>query len=315
METDQHAKMACSQKNPETRPSKIEIPQEGETEVYALSFGPGAFDTMVQLGVIHALLVAHRRPPNVVLGLSAGAINAVALGEVFAEPGGTPGQVSRFRELLNAARNSLRVLRHELSPDPLELNTTHALTPMTLPIHHEQERAERAKALRSVTGILRLFNDITKLCVTLHVLVQLAQRYLTIVQAKAYRAPSRYRQSIRRAYGRMAGFVVLYQWRFVLPFFRAILRIVRTYWSAQKSKPLNHFLWIWKRARALGIEKALQILGSLAVPGTLLGLLWENRDEYSWYSAVIGVLIALLIYCVPAMCVLAWGLKDYWRGP
>lgn len=35
--------------------------------------------------VIHALLVARRRPPNVVLGLSAGAINAVALGEVFAE--------------------------------------------------------------------------------------------------------------------------------------------------------------------------------------------------------------------------------------
>jgi len=147
---------------PPTTDTADEVPRRGETDLFALSFGPGAFDTMVQLGVIHALLVAHRRPPNVVLGLSAGAINAVALGEVFAEPGGTHGQVSRFRELLNAARNSLRVLRHELSPDPLELNTTHALTPMTLPIHHEQERAERAKALHSVAGILRLFNDTTK---------------------------------------------------------------------------------------------------------------------------------------------------------
>jgi predicted acylesterase/phospholipase RssA len=315
MTTDQHIETAHSQKNPVTSPDKIEIPREGEAEVYALSFGPGAFDTMVQLGVIHALLVAHRRPPNVVLGLSAGAINAVALGEVFAEPGGIHGQISRFREILNAARNSLRVLRHELSPDPLELNTTHALSPMTLPIHHGEEREKRTEALRSVTGILRLFNDVTKLRVTLHVLVQLAQRYLTIVQAKVYRDPSRYRSAVWRAYGRMAGFVLLYQWRFVIPFFRTIRRVIQSDQSSQKSKPLNHFLWVWKRARALGIAKALQILGALAAPGTLLVLLWEHRHESFLDFVVIGGFVVFAMYCCPALGVIAWGLKDYCRGP
>src|SRR5687768_3844204 len=77
-------------------PAAAEVKEEKTKEIFALSFGPGAFDTMVQLGVTHALLVSRRRPPDVVLGLSAEAANAVALGEVFAEEG-LHSQVSRFR--------------------------------------------------------------------------------------------------------------------------------------------------------------------------------------------------------------------------
>src|SRR5213592_4642313 len=58
--------------------------------VRAITFSGGALDTVMQLGVVHALLVARARAPDVVVGVSAGAVNAVALAEVLKAGDGLP---------------------------------------------------------------------------------------------------------------------------------------------------------------------------------------------------------------------------------
>ncbi|MEQ1794312.1 MAG: patatin-like phospholipase family protein [Nitrospira sp.] len=288
---------------PDANQNAYEIPRAHETDVYAITFGPGAFDTMVQLGVIHALLVARRRPPNVVLGLSAGAINAVALGEVFAEPGGLHGQVSRFREILNAARDSLRVLRHELSPDPLELNTEHALAPMELPIHHRKERDERIGALRAVVGILRLFNDITKLRITLHVLVQAGQRYLRLKEACASRSRIQRWKRVPPALVRCLLFLGCYSWRLAFPLLRAYRRVTllppdnpQKHW---RIAPVNHFLSIWRRIKTLAPIKAIKVLLFMSALSftiyLLVRLLPDSLWPWNWILSAVGIPITINI--------------------
>ena len=49
----------------------------------ALAFPGGGFDTAMQLGVAHAILVARGVPPDYVVGISAGALNATALAEIL----------------------------------------------------------------------------------------------------------------------------------------------------------------------------------------------------------------------------------------
>jgi len=46
--------------------------------VRALAFSGGLFDTAMQLGVAHALLVSRAEPPDIAVGVSTGAVNAVA---------------------------------------------------------------------------------------------------------------------------------------------------------------------------------------------------------------------------------------------
>src|SRR6266699_4286144 len=51
--------------------------------IRVLAFAGGGFDTAMQLGVVHALLVSRARAPDIVIGCSAGAVSAVALAEVL----------------------------------------------------------------------------------------------------------------------------------------------------------------------------------------------------------------------------------------
>lgn len=303
---------------------EIEVPRRGETDVFALSFGPGAFDTMVQLGVIHALLVSRRRPPNVVLGLSAGAANAVALGEVFSESSSLDGQVGRFREILNAARGSLRVFKHELSPDPLELNTEEALAPMELPIHHEKERRERKMALRSVIGILRLFNDVTRQHITVHVLVQLTRRCLRIREALAFRNPSRYRKEVAFSFLHLAAFALPYQWRFVVPTLRAMKRIIFLPPKEERDenwniKPLDHFLSIWHRFVSLGFANISAILALIPAGYLLTYVVMPMMPQLSQRlsqltSTEVLTTVLLFILAIPILLLL-WGTWLVIKGP
>ena len=48
-----------------------------------ISFPGAGFDTVMQMGVVHALLVTRRKAPDMVGGVSVGAITATALGEVL----------------------------------------------------------------------------------------------------------------------------------------------------------------------------------------------------------------------------------------
>src|SRR3954447_25100373 len=51
--------------------------------VRVLSFSGGLFDAAMQLGTVHALLVTAAKPPDVIAGISTGAINAVAAAEIL----------------------------------------------------------------------------------------------------------------------------------------------------------------------------------------------------------------------------------------
>src|SRR5690349_4906691 len=57
--------------------------QSSGQRLRALSFAGGGADTVNQFGFTHALLVAKAQPPDLVAGISAGAINAVMLAEIL----------------------------------------------------------------------------------------------------------------------------------------------------------------------------------------------------------------------------------------
>ena len=50
-----------------------------DATVRVLAFGAGGFDTVVQMGVAHALIVSEAATPDVLVGISAGAVNAAAV--------------------------------------------------------------------------------------------------------------------------------------------------------------------------------------------------------------------------------------------
>ena len=63
-------------------PGKAESRNTDKAPLCVFAFSAGALDATMQIGTIHALMLANVKP-NVVLGVSAGAINAVVLGEVM----------------------------------------------------------------------------------------------------------------------------------------------------------------------------------------------------------------------------------------
>jgi predicted acylesterase/phospholipase RssA len=117
----------------------------------------------MQVGVIHALLTADYDPPDVVTGVSAGAISAVALAEILQAGNGAnkhAAQVLRFREVLEAYRDGpLQLLMAQL-PDGYETSARQATKNLQLPIHLQVEREGREQAQRAESGLIRLLNEV-----------------------------------------------------------------------------------------------------------------------------------------------------------
>jgi hypothetical protein len=147
------------------------------------SFPGAGFDTVMQMGVVHALLVTRRKPPEMVGGISVGAITAAALGEVLQANAGQHAsaaddeevRVARFSDLLEAFRNAPSTVLKGVFPDPLETNAAHALKPVELPRHFKEERDSREDAAASRTGVIRLFNHLIRVRVTVKVFAQLSR--------------------------------------------------------------------------------------------------------------------------------------------
>lgn len=131
-------------------------------DIFALAFRGGALDTVVDLGVIHALLVSRREPPHVVVGSSTGAISAAALAEVFQEPT-EERKVARFRQFLDAYIEAPRELARKIAPDTNEVRAETPLESIDLPIYPERERTEREESVRTAFGLIRLINDLLSL--------------------------------------------------------------------------------------------------------------------------------------------------------
>jgi predicted acylesterase/phospholipase RssA len=172
-----------------TRTNQNPAPQTAEEDsavhrTYRVVSFPGAgLDTVLQMGVIHALLVTRRRSPDMVAGISVGAITAAALGEVFhanAGPGASAEEdeevrIARFSELLEAFRNAPSTVLKSFFPDPLETNAAHALKPVELPRHFKEERDSRQESVASRTGLIRLLNHLIRLRVSVKVFAQLCR--------------------------------------------------------------------------------------------------------------------------------------------
>lgn len=156
--------------------------------VRALVFSGGGYDTVMQLGAVHALLVSRSAAPHTVVGVSAGAINAVALAEVLQAGGGqdTPegtrleARVARFREILEAYRSAPDDVGASLLPDIYQVDSRAPLVPTDLPIHKPDERGHRRSAATARKGLIDFINDLLDIRVSMGSMARLARAWLGI---------------------------------------------------------------------------------------------------------------------------------------
>jgi len=178
-------------------PDRNSAPQKSDSATMAkrtyrvVSFPGAGFDTVMQLGVAHAFLVTRRKAPEMVAGISVGAITATALADVLqAGSGATIAdgsdeevRVARFSELLEAFRNAPTTVLKGFFPDPLETNSAHALKPVELPRHFQEERDSRLKAVASRTGLIRLLDHLLRVRVSVKLMAQLSRVRMGWIEA------------------------------------------------------------------------------------------------------------------------------------
>lgn len=158
--------------------------------VRALAFSGGLFDSAMQLGVTHALLVARSVAPDVVVGVSNGAINAAALADILQAGNGTDSvgpQVDRFRHVLEEYLKGPSELLTAVLPDMYLTDLPSPLVQMPLALDIPAERALRDSWIRSRAGILRLINDVLTIDVTIASVTQLIRAALNVPHARERR--------------------------------------------------------------------------------------------------------------------------------
>lgn len=153
------------------------IGQDGST-LRVLNFSGGGFDTVMQLGVTHALLVMQGKAPDVVVGVSAGAIHAVALADVF-HAGDLPAdlkqisekqyravldaRVVKFRQFVDACHRAPEIILDSIVPDAYQIDSLEPLASLQLPRLSKVEREDRNKWIIKKSGLIRLYNDLLSL--------------------------------------------------------------------------------------------------------------------------------------------------------
>lgn len=192
-------------------------------DCFCLTFPGGLFDTIMQIGVIHALLVARRRPPDVVGGISMGAVNSVILAEVMQEP--TPERrVARLRTFIQAYLDAPREVYKSLLPDTNEVKARAPLRSIDFPIYPKEEREKRDESVRSVYGFIKAVNDALGLRLRVSDLTKLVHAALQFASAGAYDAPFAWR---RRAVASLSIWLLL-----ILNLWR--LRSILTRWLSEE---------------------------------------------------------------------------------
>ena len=154
-------------------PGLSPIGKDGET-LRVLNFSGGGFDTVMQLGVTHALLVGRRNPPDIVVGISAGAVQAAALAEVMTVGGvESPGnideqqyrkliksRVCKFREYVSACFRAPNTILDSVLPDAYQIDSFDPLASLQLPRLPAKEREDRKDWIEKKSGLIRLYNDL-----------------------------------------------------------------------------------------------------------------------------------------------------------
>lgn len=174
----------------------------------AINFSAGGFDALMQLGVVHALLVIQGRAPDTVVGLSVGAVNAVALAEVlqageaieheYVKKKGISwsdllpevaeqlqrrrltARVQRLREFIEAAQRAPERLLEALLPDAYQIDAARPLAPLSQPRFAPEERTQRAAFVMARTGLASLYNHLLNIPISIGTLVKVIRRVLGI---------------------------------------------------------------------------------------------------------------------------------------
>lgn len=164
----------------------------------ALAFASGGLDTVMQMGVAHALLVSRGAPPDYVVGVSAGALNAAALAEILqAAPAGLdaatkrgfdfkerlPFQVDALRRFISNYLGMPRLVSEAFIPDSLEVTARDPLKPLELPIHFSNERDAREVANEAKAGWVYLLNDFFSLRITIATATRITRKILGIIES------------------------------------------------------------------------------------------------------------------------------------
>ncbi len=213
------------------------------------TFSGGKFDSVMQLGVVHAMLVAgyeHDCPPDLITGISTGAINAVAFAEILQAAPPTKdkeeapdpreihaAQVKKFREVLEACREGpLQLLQAQL-PDGYETNAQRSAENLKLPIHLKDERDGRDEAQRARSGLIRLINELLSITLPVREAVLITRLVLAIRESK----------ECRGTFVRLWGYLVLWD-RLVrnmshlgLPIGRIALMLLNPWKVSTSSRP------------------------------------------------------------------------------
>jgi predicted acylesterase/phospholipase RssA len=167
-----------------------QIGEDGGT-LRVLNFSGGGFDAVMQLGVTHALLVNQGRAPDIVVGVSAGAIHAAALAEIL-RAGQLPDgkidleryeavlseRVRKFRKFSDACHNAPESIVDTVVPDAYQIDSFEPLASMRLPRLSAAERDERDNWISRKTGLVRLYNDVLSLDLPFGALTRIIRRGL-----------------------------------------------------------------------------------------------------------------------------------------
>jgi len=163
-----------------------------------LNFSGGGFASVMQLGVTHALLVNQGRPPDVVVGVSAGAIQATALAETLRADVLPDGDISsekyedilgkrveQFRKFSDACFNAPKSIVDSVVPDAYQIDSLEPLAAMRLPRLSKDERDERENWISRKTGLVRLYNDLLSIDLPFGAIARIVRRGLGIASASA----------------------------------------------------------------------------------------------------------------------------------
>lgn len=257
---------------------RAQIGADGQP-VRAIAFGGGQFDTAMQLGVIHALLVSRGRPPDVVIGVSAGAVNAVALAEVL-QQGDEEQRVARFRQIYERFLSAPGQLTQALRPDVFQIDAQRPLEPVSLPIHSRAEREEREESVAARAGLINLYNALLAFDVTFGTLTRAIRRVLGLWEANA--DPEPWRRRLRKTIEQFRTWMLLghnlHRLRLVVwPLLRALWRKAFARTRGATAAELifqSASLALARRVLVSAFSLSLLIVVWLGGSALVLGLIW-----------------------------------------
>lgn len=315
---------------PETLPD-IQLGKDGLLQI--LSFSAGEFGGIMYLGTIHALLLSKRKP-DIIAGISSGAIAATIAAEILTLSEGPPtaAQVARFREFLQMVQQLPDHIWSDLLPHLLELESAAPLEPLQSPVLAEDERAARLNAVRARHGLLLLYNGLLSSRMPLSDLTRITRRALDLPQIGSWQATRVWRwlnangvySKWKVTTGRFidcSGQLALYLWAGIRlwlslgwPMLRDFELVTNALWAAA-------FGWrvaaVRKaKAKLNGSASMLVALQSWALygsrePRSAKGLLFGTwRDRFRKLLVVVKPVVALVAWvCLLPGAPLAFGLS------